>query len=101
MPQTFSTLDERLRALDLVRKRESTAAWKLMLGILPRGHDISSPTPMPRWRDLSVDQVESASCARIGRGVAAVSELCASRCRDQPRALGTPARPDRRLGTGA
>ncbi len=74
IPQTFATLDERLRALDLIRKRESDAAWKLMLGILPRGHDTSSPSPMPRWRDFSVDKVESVTYTLIGRGASAVSE---------------------------
>ena len=74
IPQTFSTLDERLRALDLIRKREPNAAWKLMLGILPRGHDTSSPSPMPRWRDFSVDKVEAVTWPLIGRGAAAVSE---------------------------
>ena len=74
IPQTFATLDERLRALDLIRKRESNAAWKLMLGILPRGHDTSTPSPMPRWRDFSVDQVESVTWGLISRGAAAVSE---------------------------
>ncbi len=74
IPQTFATLDARLRALDLIRKRESNAAWKLMLGILPRGHDTSSPTPMPRWRDFSVDQEESVTWGLIGRAAEAVSE---------------------------
>ncbi|MFZ2990030.1 MAG: XRE family transcriptional regulator, partial [Ideonella sp.] len=50
-PQTFATLDERLRALDLIRRREPHAAWKLMLGILPRGHDSSIPSSWPLWRD--------------------------------------------------
>lgn len=74
IPQTFASLDERLRALDLIRKWESNAAWKLMLSILPSGHDISTPSPMPRWRDFSIDQVESVTWALIGRGAAAVSE---------------------------
>jgi len=72
-PQTFATLDERLRALDLIRKQEPNAAWKLMLGILPRGYDTSTPSPMPRWRDFSVDQVESVTWALIRRGAIAVS----------------------------
>jgi transcriptional regulator with XRE-family HTH domain len=74
IPQTFASLDERLRALDLIRKRESHAAWKLMLGILPSGHDTSTPSPMPRWRDFSVDRVEPVTWALVGRGTAAVSE---------------------------
>jgi hypothetical protein len=53
LPQTFAPLDQRLRALDLIRKRENDAAWKLMLGVLPRGHDAASPSATPRWRDFT------------------------------------------------
>lgn len=73
-PQTYATLDQRLRALDLIRKRETNAAWKLMLGILPSGHDSSSPSPAPRWRDFSADKAEVIAWALIGRGAAAISE---------------------------
>jgi hypothetical protein len=73
-PQTYATLDGRLRALDLIRKRESNAAWKLMLGILPGRHDTSTPSPMPRWRDFTVDKVETVTWGLIGRGAAAISE---------------------------
>jgi hypothetical protein len=74
IPQTFATLDQRLRALDLIRKRETNAAWKLMLGILPKGYDASDPSPMPRWRDFTVDQIETVTWGLIGRGAAAISE---------------------------
>ena len=73
-PQTFATLDQRLRALDLIRKREANAAWKLMLGILPQGHDNSSPSPVPLWRDFTVDKLEAVTWGLIGRGAAAISE---------------------------
>ena len=73
IPQTNATLDERLRVLDLIRKREPNAAWKLMLGILPQGHDTSSPSPMPRWRDFTADKTEAVTWALIGRGAAAIS----------------------------
>lgn len=73
-PQTFASLDERLRAIDLIRKREPKTAWKLMLGVLPSGHDSSSPSPMPRWRDFSVDRLETVTWPLIGRGAAALSQ---------------------------
>lgn len=73
-PQTYATLDQRLRALDLLRKREPHAAWKLMLGVLPRDHDSSTPSPRPRWRDFSVDKVETATWALIGRGAVSITE---------------------------
>ena len=74
LPQTHATLDQRLRVLDLTRERESDAAWKLMLGLLPRDHDSSSPAPLPRWRDFTVDQPEAATWALFRRGAAAISE---------------------------
>lgn len=74
VPQTCANLDERLRALDLIRKHESDAAWKVLLGVLPRGHDMSHPSPMPRWRDFTVDSVEVVTRGLIRRGAAAISE---------------------------
>lgn len=73
-PQTFASLDQRLRALDGMRKHEPDAAWTLMLGILPKGHDSTSPSPLPRWRDFSVDQVEEVTWALVHRGAEKVSE---------------------------
>lgn len=73
-PQTYATLDQRLRALDLIRKREPNAAWKLMLGTLPQGHDASTPSPVPRWRDFTVDTAETVTWALMGRGATAISE---------------------------
>lgn len=74
IPQTNASLDQRLRALDLIRKRETDAAWKLMLGILPQGHDTSNPSPLPRWRDYSVDKVETVTWGLIRRGAVAITE---------------------------
>lgn len=73
-PQTYAMLDERLRALDAIRKREPNAAWKLMLGILPSGHDVSSPSPMPRWRDFTVDKTQTVTWALVQKGAAAINE---------------------------
>ncbi|MHA6894542.1 helix-turn-helix domain-containing protein [Ralstonia pseudosolanacearum] len=74
IPQTYATLDQRLRALDLIRKKESDSAWKLMLGVLPKGHDTSTPSPTPRWRDYTVDKIEAMTYGLIGRGAAAITE---------------------------
>jgi hypothetical protein len=71
-PQTNATLDQRLKALDLIRRRESNPAWKLMMGILPQGHDFASPSSQPLWRDFSVDRPEVVTWALIGRGAGAV-----------------------------
>ncbi len=67
-PQTFAPLSARLRVLDQVRRREPDVAWKLMLGILPRGHDTAMPASHTRWRDLSADQQEPVTYALIAKG---------------------------------
>src|SRR5207248_8917907 len=42
--------------------------WKLMLGILPSGHDTASPASHTRWRDLSADQQETITWPLIHKG---------------------------------
>lgn len=73
-PQTYGSFEERLRALDMIRKKQGDSAWKLMLGILPRGHDSATPSPLPIWRDFSVDKVEVVTYGLIARGAAAITE---------------------------
>ena len=73
-PETFATLDERLRALDLIRKREPASAWKLMIGILPQGRDHMSPSAVPRWRDYSVDDEEVLTWGLVERGTTEISK---------------------------
>lgn len=73
-PQTYAPLDQRLRALDLIRRQESDAAWKLMLSLLPKGPDMYIPSPLPRWRDFTVDEVEEVTYGLLGRGASAISE---------------------------
>jgi transcriptional regulator with XRE-family HTH domain len=84
MPQSYATLDQRLRALDLIRKRENDAAWKLMLGILPSDHDTSTPSSMPRWRDFTVDMVEKVTWGLIGRGATAITGRILADVGDNP-----------------
>lgn len=74
IPQTFATFAQRLKVIDLLRKQEPDAAWKLMLSILPQGHDTSSPSPKPRWRDFTTDRVETITYGLIGQGAAAITE---------------------------
>jgi transcriptional regulator with XRE-family HTH domain len=71
-PQTNASFSQRLKVLDRVRKRYPKPAWKLMLGILPSGHDSFSPTPTTRWRDFSADKKEIVTYELIGRGADAV-----------------------------
>jgi transcriptional regulator with XRE-family HTH domain len=67
-PQTFAPLAARLRVLDQVRKREPDVAWKLMLGVLPSGHDTASPAAHTRWRDFSTNEQEIITWPLIHNG---------------------------------
>ncbi|MEN0654166.1 MULTISPECIES: helix-turn-helix domain-containing protein [Hyphobacterium] len=74
LPQTYATQEQRMRALDLIRKRDPNTAWELMLKVLPSGHDFSTPSPLPRWRDFSVDKPEVVTWSLIGRGAAKITQ---------------------------
>ena len=49
-PQTSAPLRSRLEVLDGLRVDFPDVAWKLEMAIMPSGHDVSSPTPRPRFR---------------------------------------------------
>lgn len=71
-PQTNANLSQRLKVLDRIRKRYPNPAWRLMLGILPTGHDSFSPAPSTRWRDFSSDKKEVVTYQLIGKGAEAL-----------------------------
>lgn len=50
-PQTAASLSHRLAALDNLRQNVPDIGWRLMLAILPKQHDVSTPSHAPRWRD--------------------------------------------------
>ncbi len=50
-PQTAASLSHRLAALDNLRRSVPEITWRLMLAILPKQHDVSTPSHAPRWRD--------------------------------------------------
>lgn len=54
-PQTTASLQQRLRIIDMLRKKENRVAWQLMADILPEQHMLSTPSASPRWRDWVPD----------------------------------------------
>ncbi|MGE6699623.1 helix-turn-helix domain-containing protein [Hyphomonas sp. NPDC076900] len=64
-PQTFATYKDRLKVLDRLRRQHPDTAWRLLLNILPKGHDSVSPTPQPRWLDFSEWQKEAVTWQSI------------------------------------
>jgi len=49
-PSTVATIETRLAAIDAIFVSEPTIAWKLCVSLLPRPHDVGTPTDKPRWR---------------------------------------------------
>ena len=48
--QTFATLDERMKVIKTVVKKEPKVGWNLLVSLLPQSHDIGHPTRKLRWR---------------------------------------------------
>ncbi|PWB56026.1 MAG: hypothetical protein C3F13_02895 [Anaerolineales bacterium] len=65
LPQTSASLEQRLRVLDMLRKREGVVAWKLMSNLLPEPHAVSMGMPSPRYRDWVPDERPSVTWGEI------------------------------------
>ena len=50
-PKTAANLAERMQVVDLIRGREPTVGWRLLVGILPTVNNISFGISSPRYRD--------------------------------------------------
>ena len=68
LPQTYASLDQRLRVLDYLLKVQADVAWRLILDIFPKSYDTSTYSPPPRWRDFSADHCENITDALIWKG---------------------------------
>ena len=58
-PQTAATFEERLHALDRLRKQEPAASWKLMVALLPQPHETVDPNDAPRLRDWKPEKQDT------------------------------------------
>lgn len=68
-PGTAATIGQRLRAVNLVRKREPSISWSLMLRLIPTGHGIASPTHAPIWRDWKPEKERVVTYGEIGKAI--------------------------------
>ena len=64
-PNTAASLDDRLKALDLVLAREPDVAWNVLLELLPKVNDVGHMSAEPRWRALP--ERETITWSEIGR----------------------------------
>ena len=55
LPQTSATLDDRLAALDRLRRTHGDVAWHVMRSMLPEMHSVGRPATRPAVRGWAVD----------------------------------------------
>jgi hypothetical protein len=72
-PQTHASVATRLDAIDCMRKSTSSIAWRLMISLLPSGHEFSMNHSPAEWREWGTEQptVTNDEYARGVRGVIA------------------------------
>jgi len=83
-PQTTLPLADRLKVLDMLRRRFPDGAWKLMLRLVPNEHETSMPNARPLWRDFGIDDAESVTYPAITQGVREIAARLLSDARHDP-----------------
>ncbi|MGR6431253.1 hypothetical protein ACU5AY_10090 [Rhizobium sp. PAMB 3174] len=57
-PETHASLEHRLRVIDKTMDAVPEVGWELLMSLLPRSHDTSSPTRKPKFREAGASQQE-------------------------------------------
>jgi hypothetical protein len=76
MPQTLASVDARRAAVGSVLKENPNLGWKLLLAILPEGHQVGGYNQKPAWRDwFPSDWSEGVTRSEMYRQVQNYAEL--------------------------
>lgn len=54
-PETTAVPEQRLRVIDMLRRREPVVTWRLMSNLLPKRNAIGHPSAKPNWREWIPD----------------------------------------------
>ena len=65
-PGTSTNLEQRMQVLDLIIKRYPDIGWELLMALMPKSHDTSSPTHEPKWKDFGRSQREPLTRGAVG-----------------------------------
>lgn len=57
-PQTNASMQQRIAALDHVLSNHPSVGWKLLVQLLPHGHDVGGQTPKPKYREAGASSRE-------------------------------------------
>ena len=72
LPDTSATLKDRLDVLDMLRKSHDSAAWHVMISMLPELHAVGIPTSRPSVRDWAVDAGRAVAMSERARTITEV-----------------------------
>jgi hypothetical protein len=61
-------MDQRFAAIDQITRLEPAVGWELLTLLLPKFHDVASPTTKPRYREAGASQAEPVTYASVGKG---------------------------------
>lgn len=70
-PHTAASLEKRARVLGRLAEREPDVAWHLLLELLPKTSDSTSPTSKPKWRDWASDSRRNVTLGEAATAVTA------------------------------
>lgn len=71
-PNTYANLKQRIACLDTIIKIAPDVGWDLLVKLLPRSHDTSSPTQKPKIRDVSPMEPEGLTHGLVWDSQAAI-----------------------------
>lgn len=71
-PQTTTPLDPRLIILDRLRRLTPEIAWTLLVALLPKHHDNTTPIHEPRWREWKPEDSPRVTIPEYRREIIAV-----------------------------
>jgi hypothetical protein len=73
-PQTTATHEERLQAIDTIRKHYLEVGWALLRELFPEDHSAATPTMRPEWHEWGDDEPPRVTVGDVQRSVSAVIE---------------------------
>ncbi|MCY3849246.1 MAG: hypothetical protein OXF75_00410 [Acidimicrobiaceae bacterium] len=83
MPYTSADAEDRLAALEMLRRFHPDVAWTLMLSMLPQHHSVQTPGALPQYRDWRAVQPVVTPQERAAM-VSAVEEMILEDVDDDP-----------------